>query len=144
MAWPPIWFCASTTMTEAPASRATIAAGIPVAPEPMTTISASRSHWDGTCRLSTRRPLIVRDAGKRRRETNSIADFVSSAACVIESLCHGRWREGQLRDRGTDARHRPHEPPYPRGEHEDDPRRRHQGQPARLQGLDRRGRSKLP
>src|SRR6185437_3133932 len=47
MAWPPISPSASTTMTEHPASRATIAAGIPVAPDPMTTISASRSHSRG-------------------------------------------------------------------------------------------------
>src|SRR5207244_11838789 len=40
---PPSQF-ASTMSTEAPASRAAIAAGRPVAPEPMTTTSASRSH----------------------------------------------------------------------------------------------------
>jgi len=34
----------STMMTVAPASRAATAAGIPAAPEPMTTMSASRSH----------------------------------------------------------------------------------------------------
>src|SRR5262249_45805688 len=49
MAWPPICGSASTMMTDAPASRATIAAGMPAAPEPITTISASRSQWDGGC-----------------------------------------------------------------------------------------------
>src|SRR5580704_11450279 len=45
MAWPPTWFSASTTITDAPASRATTAAGRPVAPDPMTTTSASRSQF---------------------------------------------------------------------------------------------------
>jgi hypothetical protein len=36
-------------MTEAPASRATIAAGMPAAPEPITTTSAWRSQWEGAC-----------------------------------------------------------------------------------------------
>src|ERR1700688_4946894 len=44
MARPPTSKFFSTTMTEAPASRAATAAGIPPAPEPMTTMSASRSH----------------------------------------------------------------------------------------------------
>jgi hypothetical protein len=44
MAWPPIRGSASTMITEAPASRATMAAGKPVAPEPITTTSASRSQ----------------------------------------------------------------------------------------------------
>ena len=41
--------CASTTITDEPASRATIAAGMPVAPEPMTTTSASRCQLRGRC-----------------------------------------------------------------------------------------------
>src|SRR5579864_3820739 len=48
MAWPPISASASTRITEQPASRATIAAGMPVAPAPTTTTSASRSHRVGT------------------------------------------------------------------------------------------------
>ena len=48
MAWPPISFSASTRITDEPASRATMAAGSPVAPEPITTTSASRSQV-GTC-----------------------------------------------------------------------------------------------
>src|SRR5204863_1526294 len=49
MPWPPAWFCISTTMTDDPASRATIAAGIPDAPEPITTTSASWFHELGGC-----------------------------------------------------------------------------------------------
>src|SRR4029077_11043754 len=44
IAWPPICCSALITITEEPASRATIAAGSPAAPEPITIISASRSH----------------------------------------------------------------------------------------------------
>src|SRR5215475_911265 len=46
---------ASTRMTEAPASRAKIAAGMPAAPDPMTTMSASRCHdaGDGTATAET-------------------------------------------------------------------------------------------
>src|SRR6202035_263699 len=69
MAWPPTWFSASTTITEAPASRAAMAAGKPVAPEPITTTSASRSQFIAFV-ISSHSP----DCG---RETNSIADFVS-------------------------------------------------------------------
>src|SRR6516165_12086549 len=44
IAWPPRRGCASTRMTDAPASRATMAAGMPVAPDPITTTSASECH----------------------------------------------------------------------------------------------------
>ncbi len=44
IAWPPISASASISSTEAPASRAAIAAGNPVAPEPTTTTSASCCH----------------------------------------------------------------------------------------------------
>src|SRR5579872_4281214 len=44
MAWPPVWLSASTRITDEPPSRATMAAVVPLAPEPMTTTSASRSH----------------------------------------------------------------------------------------------------
>src|SRR5499427_10558087 len=47
MAWPPISFSASTRITEQPASHATIAAGSPVAPAPITTTSAARSQSTG-------------------------------------------------------------------------------------------------
>ena len=55
MAWPPISASASTRITEAPASRAAIAAGMPAAPEPITTMSASRCHdaGDGTATAET-------------------------------------------------------------------------------------------
>src|SRR5437660_2131518 len=49
MPWPPAWFCISTTITDDPASRATMAAGIPEAPEPITTTSASWFHELGGC-----------------------------------------------------------------------------------------------
>jgi hypothetical protein len=38
--WPPVCGCASTMITDAPSSRALIAAGNPDAPEPTTTTSA--------------------------------------------------------------------------------------------------------
>src|SRR6185295_10015144 len=44
MACPPRWDCASTRITDDPASRAMIAAGTPVAPAPITTTSASECH----------------------------------------------------------------------------------------------------
>ena len=47
IAWPPMSGSCSTTMTDAPASRATIAAVMPVAPEPITTTSASACHAAG-------------------------------------------------------------------------------------------------
>src|ERR1051326_484124 len=48
MAWPPMSGSASTMMTDDPASRAIMAAGIPVAPAPITTTSTSLSQRAGT------------------------------------------------------------------------------------------------
>jgi len=53
MAWPPTSFSASTRITEQPASHATIAAGSPVAPAPITTTSASRSQSTGFWHVAT-------------------------------------------------------------------------------------------
>src|SRR6266446_6963567 len=47
IAWPPMSASASITITEEPDSRATMAAGIPAAPAPITTTSASRSQRVG-------------------------------------------------------------------------------------------------
>src|SRR5215510_6729857 len=49
MARPPMSKFISTMMTEAPFSRAAIAAGRPLAPAPMMTTSASRSQRIGSC-----------------------------------------------------------------------------------------------
>ena len=58
-AWPPTCGCASIRITEEPASRAAIAAGMPVAPPPITTTSAVWSHLVGM--------PVCADAGRRRR-----------------------------------------------------------------------------
>ena len=87
IAWPPISFCASTTITEAPASRATMDAGSPMAPEPITTISASRLHraGGGAAKLGATRLPVATDAPattafrkKLRREK-----FADSAISVL-------------------------------------------------------------
>jgi len=52
IAWPPMSFSASTTITEAPASRAAIAAGSPTAPEPITTTSASSCQVIGSMKIA--------------------------------------------------------------------------------------------
>ena len=62
MACPPMSLSASTRMTEQPASRATIAAGSPVAPAPLTTTSPSRSELTGSdtrCSVSAYRVLVL-------------------------------------------------------------------------------------
>src|SRR6516165_10289705 len=67
MAWPPISFSASTRIMEQPASHATIAAGSPVAPAPITTTSASRSQSTGDC------PVAAPTLGIYRRAPDGIA-----------------------------------------------------------------------
>src|SRR5580704_7261919 len=108
MAWPPTWLSASTTMTDAPASRATTAAGSPVAPEPTTTTSVSRSQF--TEFTIFKRPTLMRPGNYQH--------------------CRLGVKLLKLRYGGTHARCRPDPSTHPRGKPEDDRRRREQGEPA--------------
>src|SRR5271157_3198841 len=90
IAWPPISFSASTRITEEPASCATIAAGSPVAPAPITTISASRSHFIPLQPRRCREP----HAGASDPSTygrRSARESVESQDVAIEY----RWAEGR-------------------------------------------------
>src|SRR6516165_4415817 len=73
IAWPPRRGWASTRMTDAPASRATMAAGMPVAPDPITTTSASECHATiDILRVVTavEEPRVESVARERRLERN--------------------------------------------------------------------------
>src|SRR5580704_17692918 len=85
MAWPPMWLSASTTITDAPSSRATTAAGRPVAPEPITTMSASRSQVTGLPTLST--PLASLPLARRLTALPIL--------CEVAAVAYVR-RRGQL------------------------------------------------
>src|SRR5262245_44395668 len=77
----------------APASQATIAAGMPVAPEPITTTSASRSQWDGACcglfTVMTSHKLAPREYPKQLTAAPVLCHF--RVEWDREELPHGRF-----------------------------------------------------
>src|SRR5665213_873952 len=96
MAWPPISFCASTTITDAPASRATMAAGIPVAPEPITTTSATRSHSTDDWLVIPAPPLSSLPVILDRLGVGPLrgSPFRDGVHCVLDMLVRAHVGEG--------------------------------------------------
>src|SRR5277367_934302 len=83
MAWPPIWLCASIRITEAPASRATMAAGNPVAPDPITTTSAASSQLGGTLHIQNEALALAAGAADHDRLVRRLLFFAENRIVVL-------------------------------------------------------------
>ncbi len=86
IAWPPMsWFC-STTMTDAPWSRAMIAAQSPDAPAPAMTTSAERSHFVTRCAAASSWPATPTSAVAPTPSAPFVRNFRRLAPSLVEGF----------------------------------------------------------